>query len=77
MKVALVLLFCVAGNLGGVSIERFDPCIFIDCTKFTTPPNIIATTKPTKATSNIQEAEELDKIEHQLVCIKINVYVNC
>ena len=45
MKITLVLIASLAFVLGGVPHNRFDPCIFIDCTKEITSAK--STTKPT------------------------------
>ena len=68
MKNILLLLATIAFVFGGVPRERFDPCIFIDCSKFTTTqPTTIKVTSPSKV-ENAQNSEELEKIKSKLVC---------
>ena len=68
MKNILLLLATIAFVFGGVPRERFDPCIFIDCSKFTTTqPTTIKVTSPSKV-ENAQNSEELEKIKTKLVC---------
>ena len=45
MKITLVLIASLAFVFGGVPKDRFDPCIFIDCTKEVISAK--STTKPT------------------------------
>ena len=68
MKITLVLIASLALVLGGVPKDRFDPCIFIDCTKFTTTKPTTKTKTP-KITSlgNAPKSEELIKIKTKLV----------
>lgn len=68
MKITIVLISSLAFVLGGVPKDRFDPCIFIDCTKFTTTKTPIEVTTPTKA----PKLKELGKIHKKLVC-----YIKC
>ena len=67
MKIALVFAATLALAFGRVAKDRFDPCIFIDCTKFTTTKTPIEVTTPTKAPK-----EDLGKIHKKLVC-----YIRC
>ena len=68
MKFTLVLIVNLAFVLGGVPQDRFDPCIFIDCTKFTTTkPTTKATTPKTTPLGNGPKSEELIKIKTKLV----------
>ena len=68
MKITLVFAATLALAIGGVAKDRFDPCIFIDCTKFTTTKTPIEVTTPTKA----PKLKELGKIHKKLVC-----YIKC
>ena len=68
MKITLVLIASLTFVLGGVPKDRFDPCIFIDCTKFTTTkPTTKATTPKTTPVGNAPKSEELIKIKTKLV----------
>ena len=68
MKITIVLIASLTFVLGGVPKDRFDPCIFIDCTKFTTTkPTTKATTQKTTPLGNAPKSEELIKIENKLV----------
>ena len=68
MKITIVLIASLAFVLGGVPHDRFDPCIFIDCTKFTTTkPTTKATTPKTTPLGNAPKSEELIKIKDKLV----------
>ena len=68
MKVAVVLVLSLTFVLARVPKNRFDPCIFIDCTKHTT-----STKAPTTSTTtsnnpgNGLQPNELQKIKTQLV----------
>ena len=68
MKITIVLIASLAFVLGGVPHDRFDPCIFIDCTKFTTTkPTTKATTPKTTPLGNAPKSDELIKIKTKLV----------
>ena len=67
MKITIVLISSLAFVLGGVPKDRFDPCIFIDCTKLTTPKVTIEATTPKTTLGNAPKSEELIKIKTKLV----------
>lgn len=67
MKLVLVLIPCLTFVLGGVPKDRFNPCIFIDCNKYTTTQ---PTTKAATFFSNTgksPKSQELLKIKSKLV----------
>ena len=67
MKITLVLTATLAFVFGGVPKDRFDPCIFIDCTKFTTTQTPIEVTTPRRKDGNVSKSKELEKIKTKLV----------
>ena len=67
MKITLVLIASLAFVLGGVPKDRFDPCIFIDCTKFTTTQPTTKAVTPKTTNGNALKSEELIKIKTKLV----------
>ena len=67
MKITLILIASLALVLGGVPKDRFDPCIFIDCTKFTSPKPTTEATSPKTTLGNAPKSEELIKIKTKLV----------
>ena len=67
MKIALPLISSLALVLGGVPKDRFDPCIFIDCTKFTTTKPTTKAATPKTTHGNAPKSEELIKIKTKLV----------
>ena len=67
MKITLILILSLAFSLGGVSKDRFDPCIFIDCTKFTTSKSTTKATTSKTTLVNVPKSEELINIKTKLV----------
>ena len=68
MKIALVFAFCFTFVFGSVPRNRFDPCIFIDCTKLiTTTKSPVITTKISNNLGNGLKPNELQNIKSQLV----------
>ena len=72
MKITLVLISSLAFVLAGVPKDRFDPCIFIDCTKFTTTKPTTKATTPKTTLGNGPKTEELTNIKTKLVCWFLN-----
>ena len=67
METALVFLVSLALVSGGVPKDRFDPCIFIDCSKFSTK----APTTPSTTTTVAPKSEDIGKFQSQLVAITV------
>ena len=61
MKTAVVLIASLAFVLGGVPKDRFDPCIFIDCSQHS-----VSTKAPTTK-SPPPKSEDTGKFQIQLV----------
>ena len=81
MKTTLILISSLAFVLGGVPKDRFDPCIFIDCTKEVTSNSIQSTTKATvtktitPSPANTQKSEDdlLKNKDNELASIASNM----
>ena len=65
MKTAVVLIASLAFALGGVPKDRFDPCIFIDCSKLSTSSQ--APTTPSPSPLVTQKSENTGKLETKVV----------
>ena len=61
MKIAIVLVASLAYVLGGVPKDRFDPCIFIDCSQHS------FSTKAPTTKSPPPKSEDTGKFQIQLV----------
>ena len=70
MKIELVFVLDFALVFGAIPKDRFDPRIFIDCTKFTTTQATIKPTTPPTISGNAPKSEEFVKINAKLVCLK-------
>ena len=68
MKITLFLILGLTLALGSVPRNRFDPCIFIDCTKLTTTTKApTSTTTISNNSGNGPKPDDLQKFKSQLV----------
>lgn len=68
MKAVVILLTVLSLALGGIPIGRFDPCIFIDCTKFTSTPKTSTTLTSAQIDFELKpKPDRIKEIEKRLV----------
>ena len=72
MKTTVVLISSLAFVLGGVPKDRFDPCIFIDCSKL--PTSSQAPTTPSPSPPVTQKSENTGKLETKLVKVRVPIF---
>ena len=76
MKTTVVLISSLAFVLGGVPKDRFDPCIFIDCSKLSTSSQAPITPSPSPPiTQKTHKSENTGKFESKLVNVRVLIFL--
>ena len=69
MKLILGIIINLALATGSKSEERFDPCLFIDCTKLTTTTKAPTGITPKTKLENVPKTKNgIDMVQSKLVC---------